>query len=111
MISSSIAKWMDWKGFFFNGKVLNVGTTFIHENKKIPSPQFALSIYTSNSIPQLHLNISDALSYLQKKSFKLNTDKGIYLVKYLNLALGWIKIIDDDRFNNYFPVDWRIINM
>ena len=58
-----------------------------------------------------HLNISDALSYLQKKSFKLNTDKGIYLVKYLNLALGWIKIIDDDRFNNYFPVDWRIINM
>lgn len=68
---------------------------------KIPSPQFALSIYTSNSIPQLHLNISDALSYLQK-SFKLNTDKGIYLVKYLNLALGWIKIIDDDRFNNYF---------
>ncbi|HOB77929.1 MAG: hypothetical protein WBH58_03015 [Bacteroidales bacterium] len=111
LISSSIAKWMDWKGFFFNGKVLNVGTTFIHENKKIPSPQFALSIYTSNSIPQLHLNISDALSYLQKKSFKLNTDKGIYLVKYLNLALGWIKIIDDDRFNNYFPVDWRIINM
>jgi len=39
----------------------------------------------------------------------IEAKEGIYLVKFQNLALGWIKVINDGRINNYYPAEWRII--
>lgn len=81
----------------------------MEEKKQLPSPQFALSIYKSSDIPSITLNLSEAQSYLQKSSLHIEAKEGIYLVKFQNLALGWIKVINDGRINNYYPAEWRII--
>ncbi|MGB4665131.1 MAG: hypothetical protein WBH72_02295, partial [Bacteroidales bacterium] len=109
LITKKIDDWFEKDFIYFNGKILSIGTNYLEEKKQIPSPQFALSIYKSSDIPSITLSLSEAQSYLQKTSFTIEADEGIYLVKFQNLALGWIKIINGGRINNYYPAEWRII--
>jgi 16S rRNA C967 or C1407 C5-methylase (RsmB/RsmF family) len=109
LITKNIDYWFTKDFIYFNGKILSLGTNYIEENKTIPSPQFALSIYKASDIPSIALSLSEAQMYLQKLSFPIDAAEGIYLVKYNNLALGWIKIMNDGRINNYYPAEWRII--
>jgi 16S rRNA C967 or C1407 C5-methylase (RsmB/RsmF family)/NOL1/NOP2/fmu family ribosome biogenesis protein len=58
----------------------------------------------------LDLSYDEAISYLRKQPFAVPAKKeGWCIVRYQSLALGWIKIIQN-RFNNYYPTDWRIYN-
>ncbi|MDI6833823.1 MAG: hypothetical protein QMD02_08295 [Bacteroidales bacterium] len=109
LITKKIDDWFEKDFVYFNGKILTIGTNYIEEKKQMPSPQFALSIYKSSDIPSIALSLSEAQSYLQKTFFTIEADEGIYLVKFQNLALGWIKIINGGRINNYYPAEWRII--
>lgn len=109
LITKNIDDWFSKDFIYFNGKILSIGTNYIEEHKQIPSPQFALSIYKSSDIPSIVLSLSEAQSYLQKTSFYIEAKEGIYLVKFQNLALGWIKLINGGRINNYYPAEWRII--
>lgn len=109
LITKKIDDWFEKDFIYFNGKILTIGTNYIEEKKQIPSPQFALSIYKSSDIQSITLSLSEAQSYLQKISFTIEADEGIYLVKFQNLALGWIKIINGGRINNYYPAEWRIM--
>ena len=93
---------------YFNGKILSIGTNYSEEKTNTISAIY-LSIYKSSDIPSITLSLSEAQSYLQKTSFTIEADEGIYLVKFQNLALGWIKIINGGRINNYYPAEWRII--
>ena len=77
----------------------------------VPSQELALSIDFKNKFPSLDLNLEQAISYLKKADFKLDTKeikKGFYLVKYLDYPLGFIKVIPG-RFNNLYPKNWRIL--
>lgn len=75
----------------------------------IPTHDLAMSRDLSEDVRGIELNREAALLYLSKKDFLLpeNTLKGWNLVKYQNLALGWIKVLDN-RINNYYPVEIRI---
>lgn len=75
----------------------------------IPHHEFAMSNLLNHSIQSVELNLEDALQYLRKNNFEINTlFTGWVLVKYKSLPLGWIKKMPN-RFNNYFPVEWRIL--
>jgi 16S rRNA C967 or C1407 C5-methylase (RsmB/RsmF family)/NOL1/NOP2/fmu family ribosome biogenesis protein len=59
--------------------------------------------------PSIELTLEESIKYLSKNYFELkDNSNGIYLVKYQNTNLGFVKIIDY-RINNYYPTEWRII--
>jgi NOL1/NOP2/fmu family ribosome biogenesis protein len=56
----------------------------------------------------VELNYEMAITFLKKEALVLpNEPKGYLLVKYKNVALGWIKNIGN-RCNNLYPNNWRI---
>lgn len=77
-------------------------------DKFIPDHSFALSALVSDTIPRIHLNKENALLYLKKENFDIESQTdGWAIVCYKNLNLGWVKVIGD-RVNNYLPTEWRI---
>ena len=75
----------------------------------IPAAQLALSkALDDNSVSSVELNYEMAITFLKKEALVLpNEPKGYLLVKYKNVALGWIKNIGN-RCNNLYPNNWRI---
>ena len=74
----------------------------------IPSPELALSTSINPHIPYLDFSKEQALRYLKKENFPLdNYPDSWALVRYEGLNLGWIKGLKN-RFNNYYPMEWRI---
>ena len=75
----------------------------------IPDHQLALSTIISKNIAHITLNRQEAIQYLRKEEMRIDTThKGWALVVYEGNNLGWIKILPN-RFNNYYPKEWRII--
>jgi NOL1/NOP2/fmu family ribosome biogenesis protein len=75
-----------------------------------PGHDFALcDLMKADQFPQIQLETNDALTYLRKENFVLpdSTPKGQILVSHNNLPLGWLKNLGN-RFNNYYPKEWRI---
>ncbi len=70
----------------------------------IPSHELALSNIINPDLPYFDLNYKEAILFLKKHPFDLDTNgkKGWFLVKYKNLNLGWVKCLGN-RFNNYYP--------
>ena len=82
----------------------------IIRNELIPDHELALSIIINNEVPVIVVGMDIALQYLRRQEIKIMTDlKGWALITYLQLPLGWIKILPN-RINNYYPKDWRILN-
>jgi 16S rRNA C967 or C1407 C5-methylase (RsmB/RsmF family)/NOL1/NOP2/fmu family ribosome biogenesis protein len=78
----------------------------------IPSQELALSVDFSEKYPSKEIDYEQAQAYLRKANFNLNqqeNEKGFYLIKYQNHALGFVKLIPR-RFNNLYPKNWRILN-
>jgi len=75
----------------------------------IPDHALAMSSLANQQIPRIELERQQALQYLRRDEFRLNTtQKGWWLVTYQQQHLGWIKILPG-RFNNYYPKEWRIL--
>jgi NOL1/NOP2/sun family putative RNA methylase len=75
----------------------------------IPEHELALSDIINSSISSIGLTKEQAINYLRKEEIKVDTDlKGWCIVKYENQNLGWIKILQN-RINNYYPSEWRIL--
>ena len=76
----------------------------------IPAHELAVSNIRSASIPKLEIDKETALQYLRKMDIIIQSEiKGWVLLTYLQLPLGWIKIMAN-RTNNYYPKEWRILN-
>lgn len=74
----------------------------------IPCQDLATFSKTNQSeIETCDLNLENALHYLRKEDFSLEATPGIVLLTYQNLGLGFAKKIEN-RFNNYYPNEWRI---
>lgn len=89
------------------------GTTVGKTGQKelIPSYEFALSNLKSEQIPRLELSLEEALNYLRKTELTVSsTSTGWTLACYNGFALGWIKVLSN-RINNYYPKEWRILNL
>ena len=79
-------------------------------NELIPAHELALSNIISTSIPKLDIDKEAALQYLRKMDIIIQSEiKGWVLLTYMQLPLGWIKIMAN-RTNNYYPKEWRILN-
>ena len=75
----------------------------------IPSHELALySNLNLQSFPVMELTEDEALDYLRRNPLPFRGgEKGWNLVMFDGSALGWIKNIGS-RYNNYYPVNWRI---
>jgi len=75
----------------------------------IPSHAMALSTALSPEVRHLELDRQQALVFLRKESLQARPEleKGLCLVTYKGLGLGWAKNIGT-RFNNLLPAEYRI---
>jgi len=75
----------------------------------IPAHALAVSSIINKNIALIELNKKQAIQYLRREEMQLSTqNKGWALIKYLGHNLGWVKVLPN-RFNNYYPKEWRII--
>ncbi|MBC7867758.1 MAG: RNA methyltransferase [Gloeobacteraceae cyanobacterium ES-bin-316] len=94
---------------YFKKAGVKIGTLI--RSQLIPDPEWALSLLASSFLPTLDVDLQTALQYLRKKEVELNTDiRGWAIISYKNSSLGLVKILAG-RTNNYYPKEWRILNM
>lgn len=74
-----------------------------------PTHEAALSLQLNRKIfHETKLPKEDALRFLAKEDVKISgTEKGISLVTYENVPLGWLNLLGN-RANNLYPKEWRI---
>ncbi len=79
-------------------------------NELIPDHELAVSNIISHSIPRQDIEKETALQYLRREAIEIPPGKkGWIMLTYMQLPLGWIKVIAS-RINNYYPASWRILN-
>jgi 16S rRNA C967 or C1407 C5-methylase (RsmB/RsmF family)/NOL1/NOP2/fmu family ribosome biogenesis protein len=92
-------------------KIITAGTSICTLKGKdyLPAHEIAFSVrLKKNQFPSTELSLSDALSYLRRETFDVRfTERGWNLVTYNGVNLGFVNNIGN-RFNNYYPVEWRI---
>jgi len=75
----------------------------------IPHHELALSHLLIPDIPTVELNKEDALKYLKRQEFSVESSKkGWTICVFGDIKLGWIKVLPN-RVNNYYPTNWRIL--
>ena len=95
-------------------KTLNIRKAGVHagslaHGKFVPEHELALTDLLNISYRAIDLNLEQALLYLRKQVFTVETEeKGWFIVRYNGLKLGWIKQLGN-RINNYYPASWRIL--
>lgn len=92
-------------------RIVQAGVAVAEVKKKnlVPTPALALcTAFNAASFQATPLNTEEALRYLRKEEWPVERGSdGWELMTYTELPLGWIKRIGH-RFNNYFPMNWRI---
>ena len=75
----------------------------------VPDHELAMSSLLRRDIPAVELGYEDAIKYLRKDSFNIDSNlKGWCLMRYKGVNLGWAKILPN-RVNNYYPKEIRIL--
>lgn len=91
--------------------VIRPGTALFKRkrNNFLPSHELAMSVrLRKNQFSSVDLGLKEAISYLRRDNFKIHCpEKGWNLVTYKDVNLGLVNNIGT-RFNNYYPVEWRI---
>ncbi|HTF04668.1 MAG TPA: rRNA methyltransferase [Bacteroidia bacterium] len=74
-----------------------------------PLHELALSVHLhKEAFHQTELSKEDALKFLAKVDFKVDTShKGISLMTFQGAPLGWMNLLGN-RANNLYPKEWRI---
>lgn len=76
----------------------------------IPSQALANFHKPLHNFPKIEVSEKTALNFLRGNDPDLELDKkGIYLLTFKDLGLGFVKFIGN-RSNNYYPKPWRIKN-
>jgi 16S rRNA C967 or C1407 C5-methylase (RsmB/RsmF family)/NOL1/NOP2/fmu family ribosome biogenesis protein len=94
-----------------NLKFVQAGTTLAasKHDKIIPEHGSAMSIFLNQAnFESVELELQQAIQYLRRETFEwIDQPKGFQLIKYQDIPLGWINSLGN-RFNNLYPIDWRI---
>lgn len=107
---SRYLSFLEWAlGMFF---VKQAGTVIgeMKQGELIPHHALAMSWQLHSHFPKINLNRENALQYLRRQNFELDATPGWKLLTYNHLPLGWAKVLPN-RVNNYYPKEWRILNM
>ncbi|MNE51496.1 rRNA (cytosine-C(5)-)-methyltransferase RsmF [compost metagenome] len=79
--------------------------------KKEFRPEHALALFSGlnkDYFPVINVNKEQALKFLRKDDQVFgNAVEGWSLLTYNGVGLGWVKKVGN-RFNNYYPKEWRI---
>lgn len=102
----------DYEGTFRGLHVLSHGIKedTIKGKNRIPDQSKALSILSDKDIyPMVNIDWLQAINYLRKEAIVLpeDTPKGIVLITYQNIPIGFAKNIGN-RANNLYPQEWKI---
>jgi 16S rRNA C967 or C1407 C5-methylase (RsmB/RsmF family)/NOL1/NOP2/fmu family ribosome biogenesis protein len=101
----------DYLHLFQNLKIVKAGTKLFtgKKNKYIPNSELSFSGQLKvDTFPHSDIDLRTAVTYLKRDNFTiLNAPIGWNIVTYKGINLGFINNIGN-RFNNYFPVEWRI---
>jgi 16S rRNA C967 or C1407 C5-methylase (RsmB/RsmF family)/NOL1/NOP2/fmu family ribosome biogenesis protein len=76
-------------------------------DKLVPDHALAMSPRFAPEVPRTELDHENAIRFLQRQDFSLDTQKGWQLVTRAGQPLGWINALPN-RLNNYYPREWRI---
>ena len=78
-------------------------------DKAIPNHELAMSsLLNKNSFASVEVDLTSSLHFLRKEDFKIEAiQKGFALITHLQHPLGFINFLGN-RFNNYYPANWRI---
>lgn len=94
-----------------NLRIVYSGTLLgeLAHKKLIPDQALAMSEMTAETIVRTELQLSEAISYLQKNALE-NTGwtTGWQLATYRGQELGWMNVLPN-RINNYYPKELRIL--
>jgi NOL1/NOP2/fmu family ribosome biogenesis protein len=94
-----------------NIRIIRSGIAVASIKGKDTIPDHALamsSILSEGQYPTIELSLEDALNYLRREPIKIDYQtKGYILVRYKNIALGFIKNLGN-RCNNLYPQQYRL---
>lgn len=75
----------------------------------LPSHDIAINIHVNKALPAVEVDEEQAITFLRSEPIRVETDiRGWCIVKHLGHNIGWIKVMDN-RSNNYYPKEWRIL--
>ncbi|MEN9371284.1 MAG: hypothetical protein RLZZ64_359, partial [Bacteroidota bacterium] len=75
----------------------------------IPNHELAMSTIQSSHIPHIEIDLKQSLQYLRRETLDLgDVLKGWSLVRYKQIALGWVKQVQG-KAKNHYPLNWRIL--
>lgn len=77
------------------------------KDELVPAHSLALSPFQLHKTQNIEVDKETALQYLRGESLQLKGEKGITLISYKGMPLGWAKVLGN-RTNNYYPKEWRI---
>jgi NOL1/NOP2/fmu family ribosome biogenesis protein len=78
------------------------------KGKLVPDHELTLSEFVPDSFSSISLTKEQALRYLRRETFDVGKpEDGMYLARYEEATLGWIKIAAG-RMKNHYPKHWRI---
>ncbi|MEI6948829.1 hypothetical protein V9K67_16705 [Paraflavisolibacter sp. H34] len=81
----------------------------IMKEKLVPEHALALSTQLAPSVARTEVGYNEAIRYLQKQEVVLETaTKGWQVLTYRQQPLGWINALQN-RINNYYPKEMRIL--
>lgn len=98
-----------WAGLKSNLYIKKAGTALGQLLKDVvPEHDLAMSIHLSEAVPQVQLDLQEALHFLKKEAVQTDRGyKGWQVACYRQLGLGWGKWMPN-RMNNYLPKSHRI---
>ncbi len=74
----------------------------------VPAHALALSqAYVRGTWPEVAVDYSQAVAYLCRDALRVEAPRGIVLLTYQGLPVGFAKSVGD-RLNNMYPQEWRI---
>jgi NOL1/NOP2/fmu family ribosome biogenesis protein len=104
--------WTDKVEYLFQHlriKYAGVEIASVKGSQAIPDHPLSMNWYLNKTVfPVNELTLKQALHYLRKETISISVpEKGLALVAFEGVPLGWIKNVGS-RINNYYPVEWRI---
>jgi 16S rRNA C967 or C1407 C5-methylase (RsmB/RsmF family)/NOL1/NOP2/fmu family ribosome biogenesis protein len=98
--------------YFLSGilRITHTGCSIAEmKGKAIPTHELAMcNLINKDAFASAAVTKDEALKFVRKEDFKISVpQKGYTLITYEGHPLGWINFLGN-RFNNYYPLNWRI---
>ncbi|MEE1222538.1 MAG: rRNA cytosine-C5-methyltransferase [Bacteroidaceae bacterium] len=90
--------------------VLTAGVEYQEQKGRDWIPAHGLSMsraYVRGTFPEVEVDYPQAISYLRRDTVRVDAPRGIVLLTYRGVPLGFAKSVGG-RLNNMYPQEWRI---